>query len=311
MVLRSRGQADLIVVGAGMAGLTAAHHAARCGLSVSLCEATPLYGGQIVNVEAIDGYPSVGEMPGIALAIDLLEKCRELGVAILETEIAALSVDDGLHLSATDGAAHAAQAVIVASGARLKALGIPGEADLVGRGVSQCASCDGPMFQGDDVAVIGGGDAAAQEALILAGFCRKVTLICRSPMRAKRDYIDRLTDCANVDFLWDSVADEILGTQGVDGISVRNTKDESVSVFPCKGVFPFIGATPNSEFLPESVQRQDGYVITDAAYRTTVAGIFAAGAVRQGYGGHVAEAVGEGVSAATAAVSFLRGAHRA
>lgn len=310
MVLRSRGQADLIVIGAGMAGLTAAHHAARCGLAVTLCEATPLYGGQIVNVEAIDGYPSVGEMPGIALAIDLLEKCRELGVTITETEIAALSVDDGLHLSTTDGATHTARAVVVASGARLKALGIPGEADLVGRGVSQCASCDGPMFQGDDVAVIGGGDAAAQEALVLAGFCRKVTLVCRSPMRAKRDYVDRLTDCANVDFLWDNVAEEIVGEQGVDGVSLRNTQDDSISIFPCKGVFPFIGATPNSEFLPESVQRQDGYVTTDGAYRTTVAGVFAAGAVRQGYGGHVAEAVGEGVSAAVAAAAFLRGDQR-
>jgi thioredoxin reductase (NADPH) len=311
MVLRSRGQADLIVIGAGMAGLTAAHHAARCGLAVSLCEATPLYGGQIVNVEAIDGYPSVGEMPGIALAIDLLEKGRELGVSILETEIAALSVDDGMHLTTADGATHRARAVIVASGARLKTLDIPGEAEMVGRGVSQCASCDGPMFQGEDVAVIGGGDAAAQEALILAGFCRKVTLICRSAMRAKRDYVDRLTASANVEFIWDSVAMEIVGEGGVDGVSVRNTKDDSVSIFPCKGVFPFIGVAPNSTFLPDSVQRQDGYVITDAAYRTSVAGIFAAGAVRQGYGGHVAEAVGEGVSAATAAVSFLHGAQEA
>ncbi len=307
MVSRSRGQPDLIVIGAGMAGLTAAHHAARCGLSVSLCEATPLYGGQIVNVEAIDGYPSVGEVPGIALAIDLLEKGRELGVSIIETEITALSVDDGIHLATADGAMHAARAAGVASGARLKTLDIPGEAEMAGRGVSQCASCDGPMFQGEDVAVIGGGDAAAQEALILAGFCRKVTLICRGAMRAKRDYIDRLTACANVDFLWDSVAEEIVGTGGVDGVSVRNTKDDSVSLFPCKGVFPFIGGTPNSAFLPESVQRQDGYVVTDGAYRTSVAGVFAAGAVRMGYGGHLAEAVGEGVSAATAAASYLRG----
>jgi thioredoxin reductase (NADPH) len=306
MVRPRRGIYDLLVIGGGMTGLTAACHAARCGVGVALLEALPLFGGQIANVEEVEGYPAAGAVSGIALAVDLIEKCRALGVEFLEGEADALSIESGVHAVSAGGATHRAKSVIVASGARLKPLGVPGEAAFLGRGVSQCASCDGPLFQGEDVAVIGGGDAAVQEALVLAGFCRSVTLVCRSAMRAKRDMVDRLTGRDNVTFVWDSVVEEIAGRDVVERLKLRSLTDGSTSELACAGVFPFIGVAPNSGFLPEDVRREDDYVVTDDSLRTSVPGVFAAGAVRRGYGGHLAEAAGEAVSAARAAAAFLR-----
>lgn len=306
MVLRRPGEGELAVIGGGMAGLAAAHHAALLGHSVALFESSPMFGGQVANVEAVDFYPAPGALSGIDLTVDLIEKGRALGVAIHNTEVSALSAGPDIGITTATGEAHRARAVVVATGARLKTLDVPGEAALVGRGVSQCASCDGPMFQGDDVAVIGGGDAAAQEALVLAEFCRKVTIVCRGAMRAKRSYVDRLTNRENVAFHWDAEVEHVIGDGIVDGIRLRNTKDGAVTELPCKGVFPFIGATPNGEFLPDAVDRDDGYVVTDSGFRTGLPGVFAAGAVRRGYGGQLAESIGEAVSAARAASEFLR-----
>jgi thioredoxin reductase (NADPH) len=308
MVRRRRGNFDLLVIGGGMTGLAAAHHAARCGAGVALLEALPLFGGQVANVEDVDGYPAPGPASGMALAIGLVEQCRTLGVEILEGAADGVSSAGSVRVVAAGGALHRAGAVIVASGARLKQLDVPGEADYLGRGVSQCASCDGPLFQDEDVVVVGGGDAAAQEALVLAGFCRNVTLVCRSPLRAKRCYVDKLTSLGNVAFVWDSVIEAIEGTQTVERVRLRNLKDGAAGELACAGVFPFIGVAANSEFLPDDVQRADGYVVTDMRYQSTLEGVFAAGAVRQGYGGHLAQAVGEGVSAAEAAMALLQNA---
>lgn len=305
-MVRRRGNLDLLVIGGGMTGLAAAHHAARCGAGVALLEALPLFGGQIANVEDVDGYPAVGPASGMMLAIDLAEKCRELGVEFLEGEADSVSAAGSVRVVSAAGAQHRASAVVVASGARLRQLDVPGEAEFEGRGVSQCASCDGPLFQDEDVVVVGGGDAAAQEALVLAGFCRNVTMVCRGPLRAKRCYVDELTGLGNVAFVWDSVIEAIEGTQVVARIRLRNLKDGTAGELACAGVFPFIGVAPNSDFLPGDVQHEDGRIVTDARFQSTLEGVFAAGAVRRGYGGHVAQAVGEGVSAADAAMAFLR-----
>lgn len=306
MVLR-RGNFDLLVIGGGLTGLAAAHHAASCGRSVALLEAMPMYGGLVVNVEEVDGYPAMGPASGMMLALDVVEKCRALGVEFLEGEAESLSAAGSVRMVEAGGAQHKARAVIVATGARLRRLDVPGETDFEGRGVSQCASCDGPLFQDADVVVVGGGDAAAQEALVLSGFCKQVTMVCRSPLRARRTYVDRLTDLDNVTFEWDSMVTAIEGADGVERVRLRNVKDGSERDLACAGVFPFVGVAANAGFLPDEVTREDGFVVTDATYRTAMDGVFAAGAVRRGYGGQIAQAVGEGVSAAQAAIAWLDG----
>ncbi|MYB40822.1 MAG: FAD-dependent oxidoreductase [Chloroflexi bacterium] len=306
MVSRRHGRYDVLVIGGGVTGLTAAHHAARSGLSTALIEGEPLFGGQIATVEQLDGYPAVGALSGIDLAVDLVERCRSLGVAFHQAPIESLAVGGGGLVGLAAGERHRARAVVVASGARLKRLGVPGEDTLLGKGVSQCAWCDGHLYRGEDVAVVGGGDAAAQEALVLAGLCRRVYVVARSPLRAKPDYVNRLSRLDNVEFVWSSVVDEVLGSGAVEGVRLRGVRDGGVRELACEAVFPFIGSIPNSEFLPAEVACEDGYVLTDAEYASSLPGVFAAGAVRRGYGGHVAEAVGEAVSAASAAARYLR-----
>ena len=307
MVQRRHGRYDVLVIGGGVSGLTAAQHAARRGLSAALLEGEPLFGGQIATVEQLDGFPAAGALSGVDLSVGLVEQCRSLGVAIIEAAVEALSAEGGGYVATAGGERHRARAVVVASGARLRRLGVSGESELLGRGVSQCAWCDGHLFRDEAVAVIGGGDAAAQEALVLAGFCRTVHVVARSPLRAKPGYVNRLSRLGNVEFVWSCEVDAILGSEAVEGVRLRNVRDGSHSELACTAVFPFIGSTPNSAFLPSEVTCEDGYVVTDAAYATSLPGVFAAGAVRRGYGGHVAEAVGEAVSAADAAARYLRG----
>ncbi len=307
MVSRRHGRYDVLVIGGGVTGLTAAQHAARSGLSTALIEGAPLFGGQIATVEQIDGYPAVGALSGVDLAVDLVERCRSLGVVFHQAAIESLTAGDGGLVATAGGERQRARAMVVASGARLRQLEAPGASELLGKGVSQCAWCDGQLFRGQDVAVIGGGDAAAQEALVLAGLCRRVYVVARSPLRAKPDYVTRLSRLESVEFVWSSVVDEVLGSDAVEGVRLRSVRDGGLSELACSAVFPFIGSIPNSEFLPSAVAREDGYVVTDEGFATSLPGVFAAGAVRRGYGGHLAEAVGEAVSAASAAARYIRG----
>lgn len=297
---------DVLVIGGGIAGLTAAREAAHRGCATGLVEAQPMFGGQIANVDQVDGYPEQEAVSGMLLGMDCAEQCRALGVKFVNGEVKALAMEGSLCVASASGATLQARAVVVASGARLKMLGVPGETALVGRGVSQCASCDGPLFHGQDVAVVGGGDAAAQEALVLVEGCRTVTLICRSRLRAKRHYAEKLMACAKVTVLEGTVVDEIVGKDGVEGLRLRGAEDGSCRDLPCHGVFPFVGSMPNSGFLPDAIRRAGGYVLTDKTLMSSVPGIFAAGAVRQGYGGQLADALDEGGRAARAAAGFLR-----
>jgi thioredoxin reductase (NADPH) len=290
---------DVLVIGGGMGGLTAAVEAARLGKTAALVETLPMFGGQIANVEKVEGLsePALGML----LAMTLMEQCMEFGVEIVAGEVTKISPDDGSYVVATSAGSHSAKYVIVASGAALRPLGVPGEEALWGRGVSQCASCDGPLFQGADVVVVGGGDAAAQEALVLAGFCRKVTMLCRSALKAQPSYSDRLRATQNVDVIENTVVEEVLGEDGVSALRVRNLRDGSNREIACAGVFPFIGAAPNSGFAADFISMDEGYILTDENYKTNVDDIFAAGAVRKGYSGQIVDAIGEAKAAARSA----------
>lgn len=297
---------EIVVIGAGIAGLTAASHAARLGRCVTVIEGAPVYGGQIATVGQVDGLSAPGEFSGQDLVTNLLGQCRSLGVSFVEAEVSALGADESIEVVCGDGRRYQPGAVIVASGARARSLDVPGEQELAGRGVSRCATCDGPFFRNQDVVVLGGGDSAVHEARVLARICRNVTVVCRSSIRAQRHYVERLAGMEGVHFIWECEVDAILGSDGVDGVRLRNVKTGEHSELKCSGFFPFIGTTPNSGFLPERLLDANGYVECDANQQSMIERVFAAGAVRKGYGGDIAQAAGEGVSAAIAAHRCLQ-----
>ena len=290
---------EVAVIGGGLAGLSAARHAARLGRLVTLFEGSGIYGGQLATVDHVDGLPFPGDFSGQDLAIGLLEDARKVGARVIEAQIEALVADRRLTLTDSAGQVHYPGTVIVASGAAQRRLGVPGEEQFAGRGVSRCASCDGGFFREMDVVVIGGGDAAVHEALVLARSSREVIMVCRSPLSAQREYISRLDARENVRFVWDSEVTEILGEAKVTGVRLRNVRSGAVSEIAAAGVFPFIGSAPNTGFLGEAMRGPGGHIASCDPR------IIAAGAVRTEYGGMAVQAMAEGVSAAKAAHAIL------
>ncbi len=292
---------EVAVVGGGLAGLSAARHAARLGRLVTLFEGTALFGGLVATVGEVDGMLVPGKYSGQDLAMHLLEDARQVGVRVVQSAVARIELDQRLTLTAEDGTIHHPKAIVVASGACLRRLGLPREDEFIGRGLSRCATCDGGFFRGQDVVVVGGGDGAAQEALVLAKTSRRVTMVCRSPLKAKPDYVNRLAARENVIFLWDSEISAILGDQGISGVRVRNIKDGRSSDIECAGLFPFIGGTPNTAFVPASLLTASGHIKTASNFATSDSRVFAVGAVRADYGGNLLQAMAEGVGAAETA----------
>jgi thioredoxin reductase (NADPH) len=292
---------DIAVIGGGIAGLTAAHHAALAGVSVGHFIADGMPGGLVMNVGALDGWPAASAVGGAELAAGLLGRNEELGVSLVPSRIDSLQAKT---LSGPDGTWRAKQ-VIVATGASLRALDVPGAERLAGRGVSQCAWCDGGLYRDAEVVVAGGGDAALSEAIHLAEFARSVTIVTRGEMfRARRSYVSRVADDERFKLRWASEVVEVLGDKGVDGVRVRDNEAGSEEVVACSGLFVFVGLEANAGLLPADVARNErGFVITDANFETASPGVFAVGAVRSGYGGRLTQAVAEATTAAERAAA--------
>lgn len=306
-IRRRRDIWDVVVIGGGIAGLTAAQQCARRGLATALLESAPGFGGLVATVNELDDWPATSETSGVALGAALADQARAAGVEIIQQAALSLKPVEPLQV-ATEGKHLKARRVIVASGARLRALGVPGEEELRGNGVSQCADCDSGFFRGQDVVVVGGGDAALQEALILARTCRTVHIVVRSALRARRAYVDKAASMSNVKFIWDCAVDAVLGEQALSGITLRNVKTGAQNELACTGVFPFVGSQPNSEFLPSEIARNAaGAVTTDMQYRTSLPQVFAAGAVRAGYCGDLVAAAGEAAAAAAVIAGEING----
>ena len=294
---------DLIVIGAGITGLTATCCAVDRGKSVALFEAE-LMGGLVVNVGKLDGYPTTADVSGIELAMTLAEQCMTNGVQITEEPVESVAINGENKVVKTASGEYRAPKLIVASGASLKKLGVPGEESLYGRGVSQCAFCDGAMFMGQEVVVVGGGDAALQEALHLAEHCSKITMVVRgNRLRARQTYVAQAADDPKFAFRWNTVVEAVKGDDGVEGVTLRDTKKDTTESLACTGVFVFVGLAPNTGYLPDDVARDEtGAVTVDAALQSSIPGLYAAGAARSGYPGQIANAVGEGTAAAIAAL---------
>lgn len=284
---------DVIVIGEGIAGLTAAHALAKAGLKVATLEAQ-LFGGLVINVNELDPAPDERAVSGAEFAAELVQANAELGIASIQEEVTGLTLDGDIKHALTASGSHGARHVIIASGAQLRKLGVPGAAEFEGRGVSQCADCDGPMYQGEDVIVVGGGDSALQEALVLAHFCRTVHLVHRGgSFRAQQHLVEQVNAQPRMTTIWNATVEYIAGGRMVEKVCVKLAGGR-VQDIPCAGVFTFIGLTPNSGFLPPQIARNDaGFVVTDDQLQTALPGVWAIGAVRAGCGGLLRDAVFE------------------
>jgi thioredoxin reductase (NADPH) len=290
---------DLLVLGGGIAGLTAAWQGARLGISVVLLEGAPLFGGQVATVGAVDDYPGAAEVSGADLAARLVQEARREGASIEADAARAIAAGDGLLRVETPRGSLKAHAVIVATGARLRRLDVPGAAELEGRGVSHCATCDGPMLKGRDVVVAGGGDAALQAAIQLARVCRSVAVVVRGRLRARQSYVDAAARCANLRFVWDSEVTAVLGENGVEGVQLRNVRSGVESELACYGLFPLIGVAPASQIAAGFARMTaSGHLRVDKDLRTATPGLYAIGAVREGFSGSLVTAAGDGATAA-------------
>ncbi len=299
---------DVIIIGGGPAGLTAGLYTSRAKLNTLLVEQM-MIGGQIMTTTKVENYPGFpGGIDGPVLAERFHKHCQEFGLQISTGEAQKL-VDAGDHKVVTvDGKELRAKAVIITTGAEPRKLGIPGEEKLTGRGVSYCATCDGAFFRDVPIAVIGGGDTAAEEALFLTRFASKVYLIHRrDQLRATKTLQERVLANAKIEVLWDTVPEEVLADQrGVNELRLANKRTGEKSSLAVEGVFFAIGVIPKARFLAEVLQLNDeGYILTDTECRTSMPGVFAAGDVRSKLLKQIATAVGDGAVAAIATEKYL------
>ena len=289
---------DVVVIGEGISGLTAAAALSKSRVKVATLEGT-LFGGLVVNVNELE--PALAGRPasGAELAAEMMQANAESGVTSIQEPVTSVRrAGDALEVTTPSGI-YRTRHVIAASGARLKKLGVEGEEEFEGRGVSQCADCDGPMYQNEDAVVVGGGDSALQEALVLARYCRRVYLIHRrDAFRANAHFAEQVQGHEKISVIWNATVDAILGSQMVEHARVKHSDGRSEEI-PCAGVFAYIGLKPNVDFLPQDIERDaQGGVKTSELLQTSVEGIWAVGAVRSGYGGTLEHAIDEANRAA-------------
>ncbi|NLT95439.1 MAG: thioredoxin-disulfide reductase [Clostridia bacterium] len=298
---------DVVIIGGGPAGMTAGIYAARAGYKTVILE-TGAPGGQAATTETIENYPGFpGGISGPELMMKFYQQTINLGVEMIFQHVTALEALGPVKKVMAGETVYETRAVIIASGARPRVLGVNGETKFRGRGVSYCATCDGFFFKDKDVVVVGGGDTAIEEALYLSKICNKVTVIHRrDQLRATKIIQERALKNERISFIWDSVVDEIIGNEKVTEVSLHNVKTQEKQSLKVDGVFVFVGYIPNTDYLPVEITLDErGYVVTDKQLQTNVPGVFAVGDVRQKSLRQVATAVGDGALVISALDKYL------
>lgn len=294
---------DIIIIGGGPGGLTAGLYAARMGLRTTIIE-SGICGGQMINAWVLENYPSYESIMGADLATKMKEQTLKAGAEIKElTAVEKLRLSEELKVAITaDGEEYHAPAMILAMGAHHARLGVPGEDRLDGRGVSFCATCDGPLFRGRTVLVVGGGNTAAMEALFLANIVEKVYLVHRrDKLRAEHTYAERLKKHEKIEILWDTTMTEVLGEKVVTEVKLRNKRTGKEWTQPVQGVFIAVGVRPNSDIAASAGVKIDekGHIITDQKQRTNIPALYAVGDVRSDSPRQIVTACGDAVVAVT------------
>ena len=302
---------DAIIIGGGPAGLTAGIYLSRARMDTLLIEKA-MPGGQAILTEIIENYPGFPHgITGTELMQKMEEQAVRFGLKIEYGEAVEFKIkedaEDKVKIVKINNQEYKTLTIILASGAEASKLGVLGEEELRGRGVSYCATCDAPFFKDQKIVVVGGGDAAIEEALYLTKFVREVTIIHRRDrLRATKILQERVFSNKKINFAWDSVVIKILGKEKVEGILIQNKKTGEEKEVPCQGVFIFVGYVPNSKFLKELVKLDKrGYILTDNNMMTSQEGIYACGDVRKKILKQVVTACGEGATAAFAAQKYI------
>ncbi len=300
---------DLIIIGGGPAGLTAGLYAVRDMLDVVLLEELSP-GGQIAKTAVVENYPGFPEpVNGFELIDRVTKQAKSQGLTVLTEQVKRIecSEESPVKTVVTNQGTHRALAVIITTGARYRKLGVPGEKEFYGRGVSYCATCDAMFFRGKDIAVIGGGDTALKESMFLTRFVNSLTLIHRrNRLRGEKSLQNLLLQHPKVTVMFNSVITEITGEDTVGTITVKNLSTETTEQLGFSGIFLFVGMIPNTEFLGEVLDLSDrGYIITDDTMETSCPGVFAAGDVRDKLLRQMVTACGEGATAAFAARQYI------
>jgi len=298
---------DIIIIGAGPAGLSAAVYAARGGLKTAIFEKM-MVGGQINVTSEVENYPGFEEsISGIELTDKMRKQAERFGAEFFDEEIIALGMEGLCKIVETHSDKHRAKTIIIATGAHPRLLNTPGEEKFTGRGVSYCATCDGALYRGKTVAVIGGGDSAVEEAMFLTRFAAKVYIIHRrDEFRAQHIICERANENPKIEIIWDTVVQEIRGETKITELELYNRKSKEVSILPVDGVFIYVGILPNNALIESRLALDSGgFVLTDANMHTNIPGIYAAGDIRATVLRQVVTAVSDGAIAAWSAEKWI------
>lgn len=299
---------DLIIIGSGPAGLSAAVYGKRAGLNLVVLEKAPMSGGQVLNTYEVDNYLGLPGINGFDMGMQFREHADKLGVEFKEAEVLAVEDKGNVKMVRTEEEELETKAVILATGAVHAHLGVPGEEELNGMGVSYCATCDGAFFRNRTVAVVGGGDVALEDAIYLARTCEKVYVLHRrDELRGAMVLQEELKALPNVEILYSHVVEEIVGEDAVEYIRIKNLKNDEVSELPVAGVFVAVGIRPGTELIRDMVECDEGgYVLAGEDCATKVPGLYVAGDVRRKPIRQIITAVADGANAAVSVGNYCK-----